>query len=65
MWSPFDPFWSVKYLNFGQKLPTRTVHFTFLESRHPEISKNPYYVLFPEGSQEKVSAHGLYVLYDY
>ena len=56
---PFGPFWSVKYLNFGQKLPIRTTHHTFLESRHPEVTKNPYYVLSPEGSQNKVSAHGL------
>ena len=40
---PFSPFWSVKYLNF----------------RHPEVTKNPYYVLPPERSQKKVSAHGL------
>ena len=32
---PLDPFWSVKYLNFGQKLPIRTAHHTFLERRHP------------------------------
>ena len=29
----FGPFWSVKYLNFGQKLPFRTAHHTFLERR--------------------------------
>ena len=56
---PFGPFWSVKYLNFGQKLPIRTTHHTFLESRHPEVTKNPYYVLSPKWSQKKVSAHGL------
>ena len=38
MWS-FGPFWSVKCLNFGQKLPFRTAHHTFLESRHPEVTK--------------------------
>ena len=52
MWS-FGPFWSVKYLNFGKKLPIRTAHHTFLESKHPEVTKNPYYVLSPEGSQKK------------
>ena len=57
--SPFGPFWSVKYLNFGQKLPIWTAHHTFLESRHPEVTKNPYYVFSPKGSQKKVSAHGL------
>ena len=55
---PFGPFWSVKYLNFGQKLPIRTNHQTFLESRHPEITKNPY-CFVPGESQNKVSAHGL------
>ena len=55
---PFGLFWSVKYLNFGQKLPIRTTHHTFLESRHPEVTKNPYYVLSPKGSQKKVSAYG-------
>ena len=29
----FGPFWSVKYLNFGQKLPFGTAHHTFLERR--------------------------------
>ena len=32
---------------------------TFLESRHPEVTKNPYYVLSPKGSQKKVSTHRL------
>ena len=41
---PFGLFWSVKYLNFGQKLPIRTAHHTFLESRHAGVTKNPYYV---------------------
>ena len=26
MWSPFGPLWSVKYLNFRQKLPIWTAH---------------------------------------
>ena len=55
---PFGPFWSVKYLNFGQKLPIQTARYTFLESRHPEVTKNPYYDLSPEGSLKKVPAHG-------
>ena len=37
---------------FGQKLPIQTTNHTFLESRHPEVTKNPYYVLFPEWSQK-------------
>ena len=52
-------FWPAKYLNFGQKLPIRTAHHAFIESRHLDVTKNPYYVLFPKGSQKKVSAHGL------
>ena len=53
---PFGPFWSVKYLNFGQKLPIRTSHHNFLESRHPEVTKNRNYVFSSEGNQKKVSA---------
>ena len=56
---PFDPFWPVKYLSFGKKLSIRSIHHTFLESRQAEVTKNPYYVLSPEGSQKKVSAYGL------
>ena len=53
-------FWSVKHLNFAQKLPIRTLRHTFLESRHHQVTKNLYYyVLSPEGSRKKVSAHGL------
>ena len=59
MWSSFGPFWSVKYLKFGQKLWNVTPHYTFLESRNPEVTKNPDYVLPFEGSQKKVSARGL------
>lgn len=35
----------IKYVNFGQKLSIRTAHHIFLESRHPYVTKNPYYVL--------------------
>ena len=55
----FGPFWSVKYFNFGQKLPIQATHRTFVKSRHPEVTKNPCYVLPPEWSQKKVSSHGL------
>ena len=51
MCSLFGPFWSVKCLNFGVKLPIQTSNHTFLESRHPEVSKDTYFVLLPEGSQ--------------
>ena len=39
---PFGLFWSVKYFNFEQKLPIRTAHHIFIESRHPYVTKNPY-----------------------
>ena len=50
---PFGPFWYIKYLNFVKKLPIRATHHTLLESKHPEVTKNPYYVLSPEGSQKR------------
>ena len=56
----FGPFWSVKYLNFGQKLPIRSAYHTFLESRHPEATRKSYYVLSLEGSQKKISSHELW-----
>ena len=56
---PFGPFWSVKHHNIGQKLPIRTAHYTFLESRHREVTKNPYYVLSPRGTKNR------YQLMDY
>ena len=42
-----------KYLNFGQKLLIRTAHHTLLESRHPQVTKNPYYILAPVVGQKK------------
>ena len=60
--SPFGLFWSVKYLNFGQRLPIRATHHIFLESGHHEVTKNAYYGLSPKGSQKKkVSANGLII----
>ena len=59
----FGLFRSVKYLNFEQKLPSRTAYQIFLESRHREVTKNPYYVLSPKGSQKKVSYNGLIPVY--
>ena len=58
----FGPFWSVEYINFGQKLPIwiATAHHTFLESINSEVPKNPYHVLYPPGEPKKVSAHGLF-----
>ena len=35
------------------------LHLKVIESRQLEVTKNPYYLLFPEWSQKKVSAHGL------
>ena len=34
-------------------------HLKVIESRHPEVTKNPYYPLCPEWSKKKLSAHGL------
>ena len=59
MWSPLWSILAWKIPQFGQKLPIRITHHTFLESGHPEVTKNAYYDLFPEGSQRKVSTHGL------
>ena len=36
---------------FGEKLPTGAAYHTFLESRHPEITKNLYYILSTGWSQ--------------
>ena len=38
-------------LIFGQKLPIQTAHHTFLESGHPEVTKNLYCVLSTRWSQ--------------
>ena len=56
---------NLKILNtFRQKLLIRTAHHTFLESRHPEVIKDLYYVLSTHRSQIPIvltaSAHGLY-----
>ena len=53
MKSLFDSFWSIKYSNFGQKLPIRITHHTFLERRHTEVTKNSYFVLSPKGEPKK------------
>ena len=42
--SPFGLFWSIKYLNFEQKLSIWTAHHIFLESRQPEVTK--FHILF-------------------
>ena len=55
---PFGLFWSLKCLNFEHKLPIWIPYHIFLESRHPEVTKNPY-VLPPKGCQKKVSPNGL------
>ena len=36
---------------FGQKLLIQTAHDTFLESRHPDVTKTLYYVLLSNRSQ--------------
>ena len=37
----------------------RTANHTLQESRHPEVTKNQYYILSSEGRQKKLSARGL------
>ena len=57
------PLWSIlvcKIPQFWAKATDSDItHHTFLESRHPEITKNPYHVLSPEWSQKKASPHEL------
>ena len=43
--------WSVKYPFFCQKPPIWTVHHIFLDSRHPDVTKNLNYVLSTRWSQ--------------
>ena len=58
--------WSIlvcKIPQFLQKLLIWTAHQTFPESRHPEVTKNLYYVLFTRWSKIPIfqdPAHGLY-----
>ena len=44
MWFPL---WSIQFYKitsiFGQNLTIRTAHDTFLESRHPDVTKNVCY----------------------
>ena len=47
------PLWSAlvhKIAQFWAKLAIRTAHHTFQESRRPEVTKNPNYVLSLKGS---------------
>ena len=53
-WFSCSLFSPVKYLNLwtsDQRLPIWTPHHTFLESRHPEVTKNLYYVLSTAGAK--------------
>ena len=58
---PFGLFLSENTSILDKKLLIRTAHHTFLARRHLEVKKNLYYILSPEGSETKVSAHGLYI----
>ena len=42
----------MKRLNEIMKIKSLTAHRLFLESGHPEVTKNPNYILSPEGSQK-------------
>ena len=51
-------------LIFSQNLPIQTAHHTFVESRHPEVTKNLYDVLFTRQSKIPIfwtPAHGLFI----
>ena len=56
---PFGPFWPVKYLGFGPKLSFQSTHHTFLESRHPEVTKKSIICFVPQVEPKKVSVHKL------
>ena len=47
------PFYLPLSRNCEQKLLIWTTHRTFLESRHPEATKNLHYIWSPEESQKK------------
>ena len=55
---PFGPFWSIKYLNFGKKLPIQTPIILF-KKVDTDVTKSPCYVLISKENQKKVSANGL------
>ena len=48
---PFGPFWSVKYLNLGQKLPIRTAHHIFLVVYTLRLLK--IYIFVPRGGAKR------------
>ena len=51
-------------LIFSQNLLIQTAHHTFVESRHPEVTKNLYDVLFTRQSQIPIFwtlANGLFI----
>ena len=61
-YSKFIFMWSILFCRtpkFRQTLPIGTAYYSFLETKHPEFTKNSYYVLSLEGSQKKVSVYGL------
>ena len=45
--------WSLKYLNFEQKLSIQTAYHIFLESTQPEVTKIHIMFLSSKGSQKK------------
>ena len=52
--APFDPFCSVKFWAKATDLDSPSYFYIILESRHPEVNKNPFYILSPEGEPKKV-----------
>ena len=59
MWSPFWSVLACKIPQFWAKATDSDEPSYFLEIRHFEVTKTPYYVLSPEWSQKSVTAHGL------
>ena len=57
--------WSIlvcKILQFLANATNLDNHHAFIESKHPDVTKNPRYALSPEKTQKMVTAHGLYVI---
>ena len=59
--------WSLKYLNFEQKLSIQTAYHIFLESTQPEVTKIHIMFLSSKGSQKKkrykLMGRGAYIHY--
>ena len=64
-WSPLWFIMVCKISQIPQRLPIWTAHYTFLESTHPGVTKNLYYVLSTHWSQIPIfyaPTHWIWVL---